>query len=141
MQHKQGSAEQENVTAIVIICADGTVLQPTIIFKVPHILTSNQFFAKVFKLKQGWEEEAVAKVTRAVEQENKKVLKATADITWKSQLEVHKLTVTAWEVKCVVLQGNEMKVRDLPKKPKRPVNPKATVKVESEPSSSDGKLE
>jgi Tc5 transposase DNA-binding domain len=29
-QHKQGSAEQENVTAIVTICADRTVLQPTI---------------------------------------------------------------------------------------------------------------
>ena len=32
-QHKQGSAEWENVTAIVTICADGMVLQPTIIFK------------------------------------------------------------------------------------------------------------
>jgi hypothetical protein len=32
-QHKQGSAERENVTAIVTICADGSVLQPTIIFK------------------------------------------------------------------------------------------------------------
>jgi hypothetical protein len=32
-QHKQGSAERENVTAIVTICADGTTLQPTIVFK------------------------------------------------------------------------------------------------------------
>lgn len=32
-QHKQGSAEHENVTAIVTICADGTTLEPTIIFK------------------------------------------------------------------------------------------------------------
>ena len=32
-QHKQGRADRENVTAIVTICADGTVLQPTIIFK------------------------------------------------------------------------------------------------------------
>ncbi|KIJ34366.1 hypothetical protein M422DRAFT_137152, partial [Sphaerobolus stellatus SS14] len=32
-QHKQGSANRENVTALVTICAEGTVLQPTIIFK------------------------------------------------------------------------------------------------------------
>jgi hypothetical protein len=33
VQHKQGGADRENVTALVTICADGTVLQPTIIFK------------------------------------------------------------------------------------------------------------
>ena len=32
-QHKQGSANRENVTAIVTICADGTTLHPTIIYK------------------------------------------------------------------------------------------------------------
>jgi Tc5 transposase DNA-binding domain len=32
-QHKQGSGERENVTAIVCICADGTVLRPAIIYK------------------------------------------------------------------------------------------------------------
>lgn len=32
-QHKQGGADRENVTAIVTICADGTSLRPTIIFK------------------------------------------------------------------------------------------------------------
>ena len=32
-QHKIGSANRENVTALVTICADGTALKPTIIFK------------------------------------------------------------------------------------------------------------
>ena len=32
-QHKQGGANRENVTALVTICADGTIIQPTIIFK------------------------------------------------------------------------------------------------------------
>ncbi|KAK7451105.1 hypothetical protein VKT23_012781 [Stygiomarasmius scandens] len=32
-QHKQGSANHKNVTAIVTICGDGTKLHPTIIFK------------------------------------------------------------------------------------------------------------
>lgn len=32
-QHKQGGANRENVTAMVTICADGTTIQPTVIFK------------------------------------------------------------------------------------------------------------
>lgn len=38
-QHKQGSANRENVTAIVTICADGTALKPTIIFKGQNFMT------------------------------------------------------------------------------------------------------
>lgn len=37
-QHKQGGADRENVTSIVMICADGTVLLPTVIFKGKNIL-------------------------------------------------------------------------------------------------------
>ena len=36
--HKSGSANQENVTAIITICADGTALKPTIIFKGKNFL-------------------------------------------------------------------------------------------------------
>ena len=32
-QHKQGGANRENVTILITICADGTKLRPTIIFK------------------------------------------------------------------------------------------------------------
>ena len=32
-QHQQGSGDRENITAIVTICADGTALNPTLIFK------------------------------------------------------------------------------------------------------------
>jgi hypothetical protein len=32
-QHKRGGGDKENVTVIVTICTDGTVLRPTIIFK------------------------------------------------------------------------------------------------------------
>jgi hypothetical protein len=49
--------------------------------------------------------------------------------------------VTAWEAKCGMLRENGMKVKDLPKKPKRPLKLKVTVKVELEPSSLDSKLE
>lgn len=33
MQHKQGGADRETTRAIITICADGTVLNPTLIFK------------------------------------------------------------------------------------------------------------
>lgn len=38
-QRKQGSTNRGNVTAIVTICADGTALQPTIIFKGLNFMT------------------------------------------------------------------------------------------------------
>ena len=38
VQHKTGSANRENVAVLVTICADGTALQPTIIFKGKHLL-------------------------------------------------------------------------------------------------------
>jgi hypothetical protein len=107
----------------------------------PRVLTSDQFFAEVSESKRGREEEAKAKATRAVERENKKASKAAADVAWKALQDVHKLAVTAWEAKCVVLRGNGMKVKDLPKKPKRPIKPKATVEVESEISSTDSEQE
>ena len=39
-QHAQGGADRENVTALVTICADGTVLRPTIIFKAKNFRSS-----------------------------------------------------------------------------------------------------
>jgi hypothetical protein len=39
VQHKQGGANRENVTAVVTICTDGTVLRPTIIFKGQNFMT------------------------------------------------------------------------------------------------------
>jgi hypothetical protein len=38
IQHKQGGVDRENVTAIVTICADGTKLTPTIIYKGKNFL-------------------------------------------------------------------------------------------------------
>jgi hypothetical protein len=37
-QHKQDGADHENVTTIVTICADGTVLDPTVIFEGKNIM-------------------------------------------------------------------------------------------------------
>lgn len=37
-QHKSGNANRENVTVLVTICADGTVLRPSIIFKGKNFL-------------------------------------------------------------------------------------------------------
>ena len=40
IQHKSGSANRENVTALVTICADGTTLKPTVIFKGRNFMKS-----------------------------------------------------------------------------------------------------
>lgn len=39
-QHMQGGADRENVTVVVTICADGTTLHPTIIFKGMNFMSS-----------------------------------------------------------------------------------------------------
>jgi len=38
IQHRQGGADRENVTAIITICADGTALRPTIIYKGKNLI-------------------------------------------------------------------------------------------------------
>ena len=37
-QHKQGGADRENVMALATICADGLVIDPTIIFKAKNFM-------------------------------------------------------------------------------------------------------
>ncbi|KLO06903.1 hypothetical protein SCHPADRAFT_837394, partial [Schizopora paradoxa] len=41
VQHKQGHTDRENVTVIVTICANGTYLHPTIIFKGANFISTN----------------------------------------------------------------------------------------------------
>lgn len=38
IQHKQGGANRENVTAVVTICADGSTLRPLVIFKGEYLM-------------------------------------------------------------------------------------------------------
>ena len=38
VQHKSGTANRENVTALVTICADGTTIPPLIIFKARKLM-------------------------------------------------------------------------------------------------------
>jgi hypothetical protein len=33
VQHKQGGRDHKSITVIITICADGTILKPTIIYK------------------------------------------------------------------------------------------------------------
>ncbi|KAH7875577.1 uncharacterized protein C8R40DRAFT_1102417 [Lentinula edodes] len=38
-QHRQGGANWENITSVVTICADGTTLRPTVIYKGQKLYT------------------------------------------------------------------------------------------------------
>ncbi|KLO18966.1 hypothetical protein SCHPADRAFT_818923 [Schizopora paradoxa] len=60
IQHKQGGANRENVTALVTICADGSTLCPLVIFKGEYLMkrwiknnVSNAFF-KFSVSPNGW---------------------------------------------------------------------------------------
>jgi len=52
-------------------------------------------------------------------------------------VDAHKVEVDAWTAECACLRVLKVKVKDLPKKPKRPAKPKAVVVIESDPSSDD----
>ncbi|THH06321.1 hypothetical protein EW146_g9649 [Bondarzewia mesenterica] len=57
-QHKQGGADHENVTALVTICADGTVLKPSIIYKGKNFMmkwtANNVAGASIAHSPNGW---------------------------------------------------------------------------------------
>ncbi|KAF7336140.1 DDE-domain-containing protein [Mycena venus] len=64
IQHKQGGADMENVTAIITICADGTKLTPTIIFKGKNFLQkygeNNIAGASICISENGWTDNEIA---------------------------------------------------------------------------------
>jgi hypothetical protein len=103
----------------------------------PRVLTDDKFHHEVSEAKRGREVEIAAKALRAVGREDKRVLKAAAAVLWASRLEGHKKEVTEWEAECKLLRGQGTKVKDLPKKPKRPLKPKPLPEVEPESSSDD----
>ncbi|KAF5319127.1 hypothetical protein D9611_014093 [Ephemerocybe angulata] len=57
-QHQQGGADRENTTAVVTICADGTTVQPLLIFKGMYIkddwIKGNSIGAYVTTSEKGW---------------------------------------------------------------------------------------
>ncbi|KLO14856.1 DDE-domain-containing protein [Schizopora paradoxa] len=58
IQHKQGSANRENVTALVTICTDGTILWPLVVFKGTYLMQcwieNNEANASFSTSPNGW---------------------------------------------------------------------------------------
>jgi len=103
----------------------------------PRVWTEDKFVAQVASEKAEREKKAVDKVQRQLGREQKKAAKAAADDIWKGMVDAHKVEVDAWTAECACLRVLKVKVKDLPKKPKRPAKPKAVVVIESDPSSDD----
>lgn len=103
----------------------------------PRVWTDDKFVAQVANEKMAREKKIADKTQRQVVREQKKVLKAAADEVWKHMVEAHSVEVTLWTAECARLRVLKVKVKDLPKKPKRPTKPKAVVVPESEASSED----
>jgi hypothetical protein len=103
----------------------------------PRLLTGDVFMGEMVTSQKLREEKAAAMDQRKAGRADRKVAKATAGAAWKLQVEGHQMEVKRWEAECVVLKVQKVKVKDLPKKPKRPLKPKPVAEPDSESSSSD----
>jgi hypothetical protein len=101
------------------------------------VWTEDKFVAQVVSEKAEREKKAVDKVQRQLGCEQKKAAKAATDDVWKGMVNAHKVVVDAWTAECARLHVLKVKVKDLPKKPKRPTKPKAMVVIEFNPSNNN----
>lgn len=82
--------------------------------------------------KEARQQKLTEKAARAALKVMKKAQRETADAEWKLMMVVHNEAVAAWEVHNLVLRARKVKVKDLPKKPKRPTRPKIVEEVDSD---------
>lgn len=87
--------------------------------------------------KEAQQEKLAEKLKQADLRQLKKASKEVAEAAWKTVMAVHNQAVVEWEANKLVLRAEGTKVKDLPKKPKRPVKPKPVVESKSESSSSE----
>ncbi|KZP27731.1 hypothetical protein FIBSPDRAFT_948310 [Athelia psychrophila] len=93
----------------------------------PRLLTDDEFIAQVTAAKEARQEKLNEKAVGAASRITKKAEKEAADAAWKLIMAEHNQVVAQWEANNLVLRAQKVKVKDLPKKPKRPVKPKPTT--------------
>ena len=84
--------------------------------------------AEVIKLKRELEDdkerEEARKEARKTKKDQRRVEKERVEVEWKKIVEEHGHAVEDWETKCRELKEKGVRVKDLPKKPKRAPKPK-----------------
>ncbi|KAJ3506763.1 hypothetical protein NLJ89_g6683 [Agrocybe chaxingu] len=77
------------------------------------------------------------KQQRKALKENKKASKERLERRWKEVCATHKAAVVEWAAECERLRGMGMAVKDLPRKPKRPLKASLEEKDEEDESKSE----
>lgn len=103
----------------------------------PWLLTDVKFIAQVTVAKEARQEKLNKKAMRVASRITEKAEKEAADAAWKLTMAEHNQVVAQWEANNLVLRAQKVKVKDLPRKPKRPVKPKPAAEVESESENED----
>ncbi|KAG6818371.1 hypothetical protein H0H93_005504 [Arthromyces matolae] len=87
-------------------------------------LTDGKMIQKKRQLEEDKRQEELAKEERRNAKENHRAEKELLDEQWKQLLERYAETVVLWEMECQRLRKAGTRVKDLSKKPKRPLKPK-----------------
>lgn len=103
----------------------------------PRLLTDDDFIAQVSQAKLDRESKEAEKIKRAGARAAKKVGREAAEAAWKLLLIAHDQAVIAWEAEKLALRASGVKVKDLPKKPKKPLKPKPVVEADFESDGAD----
>ncbi|KZP22654.1 hypothetical protein FIBSPDRAFT_706184, partial [Athelia psychrophila] len=95
----------------------------------PRLLTADDFIAQVTEAKASRQEKEREKMKRAEVRAAKKVGKETAEAAWKLLKVAHEQAVLAWQAEKLRLRASGVKVKDLPKGPKKPPKPKPVIEA------------
>jgi len=104
-------------------------------------LTKEESIGLVRGQKERREREAMELEQRRVARDDRKAAKAALEAEWKDIVKQHDQAVQEWNVECDRLRAEGVRVRELPKKPKRPLKPKLPVEEhgdDAERSSDEG---
>ena len=98
-------------------------------------LTSDESISLVEGQKERKEKEAAEKIQRLEGREARKAAKAVAEAEWAVIVTTHEQAVKDWAAECERLRAQNVRVKDLPPKPKRPPKPKPVLEVMPEEGS------
>jgi hypothetical protein len=104
-------------------------------------LTDPQFAELLQKHEREKQEAAANKQQRKAGREAGKAARAALEAEWKVMVANHEKDVAEWKVQCERLRAENMRARDLPKKPARPKKPKLPSRDPNEQAGPSGQAQ
>ena len=90
-------------------------------------LTDAEFTSQLRAQNERQAVEAAEKEQRQAGQKTKKAAKEALEAEWKRMLGDHQEAIEAWKAECDRIKAQNVRAKDLPKKPKHPLKPKPAV--------------